>query len=356
MHIGYAFNGYLSDLKLDENGVIASTPDGNATYSWAIIRELQRNFNKVYRLMPNLDKYAEENDQMLFTFAAEERKKMMKKLRNVDVFNENLPKLDLVILEWRWPIPGKNTSNDINKEGYSLDLKIQELILNMYKGKVIVLDLDYKMSVQDILDERILAVFELGYKNTDMKKVHHVEIPFDFREMKLDFVENPITDLIYIGNRYERDNSVDEWLNPLAKIGYKVSCFGNWKEKGRDSEKRWPDICFGNRLQVKDFHIAYENSRCTILLAKDEYYKYGFMTARILESILFGCIPIGLRKHKRIEKYLPDNLIVEDVSEVIEIINMAKDNKWRERQIRSLRQRLSFMDSKFFYNKLKIFM
>lgn len=349
MRIGYAFYGNLYDNKIDKNGNLNSTPNGNAIYSWSIIRCLQQHNHRVFRLMPNLDKYANEYNKKLFIFATKEREKMMRNLVNVD--SDNLPKLDLVLLEWRWPIYGKNTSNDINKEEYTPDLKIQEMILEKYAGKVIVFDLDYKMTEQDINDDRIKAVFELGYKNTDIEKVHHVEIPFDFREMKPKFME-PIRDIIYIGNRYERDNSIDEYLYPLAESGYKVQCYGNWLEKGRNSKEKWPKIDFGKRLQVKDFNITYGVSRCTILLVKEEYYKYSFMTMRILESILFGCLPIGLSKFKEIERFLPEYLIADDIDGIIQIIEMSKDEQWRRNEINKLVNKLRFMDVKFFYDKL----
>ena len=42
MKIGYSYWGYLGDTKYDKNGKMASTPDGNAIYSWSIIYQLMK--------------------------------------------------------------------------------------------------------------------------------------------------------------------------------------------------------------------------------------------------------------------------------------------------------------------------
>ena len=55
MNIGYSFWGYLGDLKFDPEGNLASTPDGNAFYSWSIISEALKRGYSVKRIMPDRD-------------------------------------------------------------------------------------------------------------------------------------------------------------------------------------------------------------------------------------------------------------------------------------------------------------
>ena len=45
MNVGYSYWGFLGDKKLDEKFNEVSTPDGNAFYSWSIIREIQKRGN-----------------------------------------------------------------------------------------------------------------------------------------------------------------------------------------------------------------------------------------------------------------------------------------------------------------------
>ena len=75
MKIGYGFWGFLGDKKFNNKGEEISTPDGNAFYSWSILRALQKAGHKVYALMPDRDAPGiEKVGQNLFkTFAMEER-------------------------------------------------------------------------------------------------------------------------------------------------------------------------------------------------------------------------------------------------------------------------------------------
>ena len=204
MRIGYSFYGYLADVKMDEYYNEVSTPDGCATYAWSIIKELQNRGHEVFRLMQNNDKYAigELGEESFSSFAKKERY-----LAYTNLIKKVPRDLDLVLMEWRWPIPGRNTSKDRHLENYQLDLEIQEMLLEKYKGKIIALDLDYKMTKKDISDSRIKKVFELGYKHIYEPKASHIFIPFDFRLINSLKFNEPDIDLIYIGNRYERDRN-----------------------------------------------------------------------------------------------------------------------------------------------------
>src|SRR4030065_192501 len=165
MNIGYSFWGYLADEKYDDNGDKVSTPDGNAFYSWTIITALQDAAHETFRLMPDRDEFYVGilGIDAFYMFAKEDRYRAYGNLREV---NENT-ELDLVLLEWRWPIEGRNYG-----EGHTQpDLDIQNVILNKYAGKIIVLDIDYKMTEKDILDDRIKAVVDFGFKNEKINKV-----------------------------------------------------------------------------------------------------------------------------------------------------------------------------------------
>ena len=53
---GYSYWGFLGDTKMDKDGNLLSTPDGNAFYSWSIIRQLQKDGYVVVQVMPDRDR------------------------------------------------------------------------------------------------------------------------------------------------------------------------------------------------------------------------------------------------------------------------------------------------------------
>lgn len=397
MKIGYSFWGYLGDTKYDLQGNVASTPDGNAFYSWSIINKLQEEGHRVYSIMPDRDYSAfchkTENGKHLFdSWCKEQRQTSYGYMDNIwgnDSFIRDgdysliqsmvknnqlygyiahfLDEVDIVLHEWRMPIPGRNIAlSDEDYVDYQPDLDIQNCILKYFgehnDKKLIIFDLDYKLDVNELNKLQNggnnIYVFELGYKlNSKYPQCFHVEIPFDFRyinEFDLTRYKEPYINLVYVGNRYERDWCIDKYI-PTEIRGVKV--YGNWKESGRDSEKRWPNIKFGNRAQTADMDSIYGNSKATILLAKKEYLENSFMTARILEAIFYGSVPLFIEEYGKetIEKYagkLAPYLTVKSKADVIDCVYALEDDDLRIKTIKYLREHLKFMDVENFVNKI----
>lgn len=397
MKIGYSFWGYLGDTKYDLQGNVASTPDGNAFYSWSIINKLQEEGHRVYSIMPDRDYSAfchkTENGKHLFdSWCKEQRQTSYGYMDNIwgnDSFIRDgdysliqsmvknnqlygyiahfLDEVDIVLHEWRMPIPGRNIAlSDEDYVDYQPDLDIQNCILKYFgehnDKKLIIFDLDYKLDVNELNKLQNggnnIYVFELGYKlNSKYPQCFHVEIPFDFRyinEFDLTRYKEPYINLVYVGNRYERDWCIDKYI-PTEIRGVKV--YGNWKESGRDSEKRWPNIKFGNRAQTADMDSIYGNSKATILLAKKEYLENSFMTARILEAIFYGSVPLFIEEYGKetIEKYagkLVPYLTVKSKADVIDCVYALEDDDLRIKTIKYLREHLKFMDVENFVNKI----
>ncbi len=383
MKIGYSFWGYLGDIKYDKFGDIASTPDGNAFYSWSIINKLQEDGHEVYGLMPDRDGVV--NTEHLFdSWCREPRLRAYKNMKNIwskqeyeNIHSMNISEMqqhiydalnnldiDIVLHEWRMPIPGRNIDVE-NVEDYQPDLDIQNHILNYFgkhsEKKLIIFDLDYKLdvSVFDNLPNygKNIYVFELGYKlSNKFEDAIHVEIPFDFRYINefnpLDL--HPHDNLVYVGNRYERDWCIDKYI-PTEING--VTVYGNWVESNRDSKEKWPKIRFGKRIQTAEMRNAYGHSKATILLAKKEYLENSFMTARVLEAIFYGCVPLFIEEYGKetIEKYAGEFapfLTVKNKADVINCVYALKDEKSRAKVIKYLRKHLEFMDVSNFVKKI----
>ena len=217
MKIGYSYWGYLGDTKYDLQGNVASTPDGNAFYSWSIINKLQEDGHKVYSIMPDRDYPAFYYGKYLFdSWCTEQRKSAYSNICNIwynydfittdsyykirSMVRDNqlygyiasaLDNMDVVLHEWRMPIPGRNINvSDDDYINYQPDLDIQNCILRYFgehpNKKLIIFDLDYKLDVNELGKlpggGRNIYVFELGYKlSNKYSNAFRVEIPFDFR-------------------------------------------------------------------------------------------------------------------------------------------------------------------------------
>lgn len=383
MRIGYGYWGFLGDKKCVEDAdgslVEVSTPDGNAFYSWSIIEELQKQGHIVMELMPDRDfvGYKRYGRELFGAWATDARFKAYEdlelgmdgyiaeanadgslKMLNVKM-NEDAQGLDYVLWEWRWPIPGRNdlATYKSNPSAFQPDFVLQEAWLNMLKAMhvpVIVLDLDYKLTRADIIKYSIAGVIELGdkWENNGLCMSRRLQIPFNFRHIHTFPIVAPEEDVVYVGNRYERDWCVNKYL-PKGSIVY-----GNWLEGNRDSKETWPHLTFRKRLQTAEMYEAYSKASVTPLLGKLEYCEHGFMTARIIEAVFYGCLPLMLKEFRYGEQYIPPRLrpclIVESKADVL---NAAKAYRAapdiREEAIEMLRYNLStLMSARQFVNEL----
>ena len=376
--VGYSYWGFLADVKLDYNYNELSTPDGNAFYSWSIIQELQKRNYEVLTIMPDRDKYAVEkyNKDAFSAWLTDKRYTAYNKCTHVkyfigdelEIFNTfdryELYKCDFIIHEWRMLIPGRNDLDSRNNANWQPDYFLQQCLLKyckLHDIKLFIFDLDYKLSESDIDGMNNIIILELGdkWKNSTIKS-KKVYIPFDFsgiNEFTPSQSDKRKFDLTYVGNRYERDWCIDKYIPETLRD---CIIYGNWTESGRDSENKWPLLKFGKRLQLRDMHDTYDSAVCTLLLAKEEYCKYHFMTARIIEAIFYGCVPLFIKEYgaNTINEFAgkyASLLVVKSKADVIKKINVFKnDNELYTNVLSYLRHRLQKMDvSKFIDNLLE---
>lgn len=385
MHkVGYSFWGYLGDIKYTPHNKPASTPDGNAFYSWCIIRELQKRNYDVIQVMPDRDFNSSlqnftafAKDDRVFAYQSTDKIQYLsvgndinsygvKNLSPSQIFNlwndVGLNKCDFILHEWRMKIPGRNLLEDIDNSDWQPDLYLQELLIEyceLNNIQLVIFDLDYKLTDEDISKfGNNVRIIELGTKLQELypKIAYKVYIPFDFSHME-DFDINKICskNLVYVGNRYERDWAITKYIPSELKD---VIIYGNWLESNRDSKEKWPYINFGGRIQPGQIHYAYEDTVATLLLAKDEYCKYGFMTARLLECLYYGCVPLFIIEYSKdvIHEYADfysQELTVKNKLDVIDMVyNLKYDSIYRYHIIEYLREYLEFMDVKYFIDKI----
>ena len=316
--VGYSYWGFLGDYKFDEDKDLVSTPDGNAFYSSSIIHSLQQAGYEVIQVMPDRDMpgYDSMRDFLFSSWGTKMRSVAYRKMTHnyvkkqpnwsvSDYFSwlerfwdvSGLRDAKFILHEYRFCIEGRNdTASFMNGEyGFQPDYMIQLALFNYcikHGVFVYIFDLDYK------LDEAVLdkwkanglkfKVVELGNKWAQRgDEALQVQIPFDWdvmlEEADIYSVFSKTKSICYVGNRYERDETVYKYLDPIGN----VDVYGKWLLGDVD----FSGLVFHGRVHVPQMKEAYRTHMATLLMAKQEYYEHEFMTARILEAVFYGCVP-----------------------------------------------------------------
>jgi hypothetical protein len=362
MRIGYSFWGFLGDHKI-KDGKEVSTPDGNASYSWSIMYEMLRRGYTIYQMQQDRDvegdkKFGKKN---YASFSQKKRMFVRDHEKRISA-NCSLPELDLLLVEWRFPISGRNCSVSQFDPLYQPDLDRQTEILRYYVGsktRVILWDLDHKLDRANELVWPVNAIIETSLKpiQNSIKRTT-VYPPFVIDDL-LQFPtlnSNETRKLVYVGSRYERDEMIDKWIAPISNIHPRdIEFYGNWTKEPCLSEckSKWPNIRYYDRITMRDFRDAYGTAAACPLLAKQSYLESGFITPRVWEAILFGTIPIGFKSHFGVEGYTLH--VAEDVKDFESIIDELAYISYEEKTVllEELADRVSFMDVKFFVDTLE---
>lgn len=386
VRLGYSFWGFLADRKV-EGGAEVSTPDGNAAYSWSILWEAQRRGWTTYLMQRNRDRelYSLTDGRGMFdAFSPQKRAQAYHGARRTVDVGDPFPELDVLLLEWRFPILGRNCdlapvdsaaaravagtdrspAYRYDPARHQPDLGRQLSLIEHYAGKIpiVVWDLDHKLTLEE---ERKMAewfrlgpaaIFETSFQPREQVwKRTRVEPPTVVADLLQHptLPADPARKLVYVGSRYERDDVIDEWIDPVAaRFPGQVFFYGKWPA---DSATRWPGIVFKDRIGMGGFRAAYGAAVACPLLAKRSYMKTGFVTPRLWEALLFGTLPIGLASHNEIGRYLDTAMIARDGGDMAHLVRWLSDvetstrDRWRRRAI----ERLEFMDARHFVNALE---
>ena len=98
---------------------------------------------------------------------------------------------------------------------------------------------------------------------------------------------------------------------------------------------------------------VYSKAAVTPLLAKEEYCKYSFMTARLIEAVFYGCVPLLIEEFelpfKFLEHDLVDILTIHSKEELVEKAKYYMEHPDERKEIiRILRNELRIFDAKYF--------
>jgi hypothetical protein len=292
MKIGYSCWGFLG-------AGVTDTPDGGRSHRATLINGLLDAGHQVVFLQANRDADEAGDD-----------------LGGRYVFDTGFPDVDVLMCEWRWPIPGRNTTA-CGTPGHTCDLHRQRDLLDHYtrhrRTPTLLWDKDLQMPARHRL--RALAhvtVCEAALHPRTGAKT----LLFPVSEHALDAAD-PIElararrdlPLVYIGNQYDRDEEFDQWFAPLA-AAFPHRVAGKWPSTGR-----WPALTFTGRMPFPQVRPLYRRSIATVLLAPGRLAACGQFTQRLGEAVLAGCLPLAPAYLRSVERVVPPELIMTDPSQ-----------------------------------------
>jgi hypothetical protein len=299
MRIGYSFWGFLG-------AGVTDTPDGGRSHRRTLVGGLRGLGHDLVFLQANRD-LTETGHDLTRTFT----------------WDDSFPDVDVLFLEWRWPIPGR-TDIPCGSPRHCCDLHRQDELVRHYTMQrgvpTVVWDKDQQLGCDSLLMQLphvricepalfpapgrtrlLIPVADAALENADPQ--HLAGLPRDIP-------------LIYVGNQYDRDDAFDSFFaSAAAHVPHLVA--GKWPGTGR-----WPHVAFTGRVPFTDVEALHRRALATVLLAPDRYATRGQFTQRTFESVLAGCLPLGPAVLRGVETIVPPGLIVRDGAEVTDRITM----------------------------------
>ncbi|MEV0915720.1 hypothetical protein AB0I93_15825 [Streptomyces sp. NPDC049967] len=302
MKIGYSFWGFLG------NGV-TNTPDGGRSHR-----------------RPFIDALLARGHDIVFLQADRDRLEAGEDLGGAYTFDDGLPGIDALFLEWRWAIPGRNTTQ-CGSEGHTCDLHRQAQLINHYTV--------WHTTPTVIWDKDRTLRSESVWRRTAHTRVCEAALApsHGARSLLFPVAEDLLTQanpvalaaqrrdlaLGYVGNQYDRDESFDRFFAPAAaRVEHLVA--GKWTKTDR-----WPHVRFVGRIPFEAAASVYGRSLATVLMLPERYAAVGQMTQRIFEAVLAGCLPLAPANIRFADRFVPKELVVRSGSDVVERLSYLRE-------------------------------
>lgn len=295
--IGYSFWGFLG-------AGVTDTPDGGRSHRRVLVDGLRSRGHDLVFLQPDRD-YTEAGLDLSETYT----------------WDVGLPDIDVLFLEWRWPIPGRNTTW-CGAVGHTCDLHRQQELLDHYtraRGTLTILwDKDRQLPAEDPLRTTgNVVVCEAAAHPTSGA----VSLLFPVADAALTAADPSAlavrprdTPLAYVGNQYDRDAAFDAFFAPAAASHQHVVA-GKWTRMDA-----WPHVSFIGRVPFTEVAQIYGRSLATVSLLPDRYVRAGQMTQRLVEAVLVGCLPLTPATIRSAEQFTPRRLHVANGAEVTTMV------------------------------------
>ena len=269
MRLGYSFWGFLGPG-------ITDTPDGGRSHRRTLINGLTGSGHRVVFLQANRDlREARQDLQYRYTW------------------DTGFPDIDALFLEWRWPVPGRNTTL-CSAPGHTCDLHRQDELLARYtiaqQVPTIIWDKDLQLPAGSPLRSLPnVTVCEAALAPGPGA----VSLLFPVDDNQIDQADpaalaalpRPLP-LVYAGNQYDRDDAFSAFFAPAAaRHAHRVA--GKWTRTAD-----WPQVNFTGRCSFPEVRELHQSALATMLLLPARYARAGQMTQRLPEAVLAGCLPV----------------------------------------------------------------
>ncbi|MFC5188096.1 CgeB family protein, partial [Actinomadura harenae] len=297
MKIGYSFWGFLG------NG-ITDTPDGGRSHRATLINGLLDAGHQVVFLQANRDLIEAGDD-----------------LGGRYTWRSAFPDIDVLMVEWRWPIPGRNTT-PCGAPGHTCDLHRQDELLQRYTldGRVptVLWDKDLQLPADSPLRGLAhVAVCEAALHPGPAA----ASLLFPVADQALDTADPEALacqprdlPLVYVGNQYDRDEAFARLFAPVAaKAAHRVA--GKWPHTSA-----WPHVNFVSRVPFPEVARLHGRALATMLLTPDRLAARGQYTQRLFEAVLAGCLPIAPAYLASVLRVVPPELVVADADEALDVL------------------------------------
>ncbi|HZN18533.1 MAG TPA: hypothetical protein VFB84_10180 [Micromonosporaceae bacterium] len=229
------------------------------------------------------------------------------------------------MLEWRWPLPGRNTTA-CGSPGHTCDLHRQAELVDYYLRTrclpTVVWDLDRQLPASDPLRAHPNAtVCELALRPTPSATTLLCPVP----DAALDAADpaalaarpRPVS-LVYVGNQYDRDEAFNHFFAPAARrLDHLVA--GKWTRT-----QAWPQVSFAGRCAFDQVATIHDRALATVLLLPGRYARVGHMTSRWFEALLAGCLPVVPASIACREAFAPPSLFAADADEVVDRVQWLR--------------------------------
>jgi hypothetical protein len=239
---------------------------------------------------------------------------------------DEYPSLDYLLVRWRWNLGIENDER----------LLRQSSAIEHYVGtntKIFIWDEDFKMSQAErnsiFGGAKNVSYIEISEVAKEDDSLIHVPVPLKIDRKKsllrvLDKAGSGAGDhldanlsLAYVGNNYDREEFVQRYIEPVARmLPGKVHVYGNWLKKDLSVSARMPNICYHPKASKSLCDWLYQHATAVPMLAKQIYFDKGHITPRMYEVVSSGGIPIGFSDFLHAEQYF--RVIVSSAEELYE--------------------------------------
>ncbi len=313
MLIGYSFWGFLGPG-------ITDTPDGGRSHRATLVDGLLRRGHDVVFLQVDRDRLEAGHD-----------------LTDTYRWDSGFPQIDVLFLEWRWPISGRNTT-DCGTAGHTCDLHRQAELLAHYTDRgvrTIVWDKDRRLPAEHPLrTARHVVICEAALYPSHGS----TRLLFPVDDSVLDAVDPTALargdrdlDLVYVGNQYDRDDAFSTYFLPAARVHPRHLVAGKWTDT-----TAWPRVRFVGRVGFTEVELLHRRAVSTILLLPERYAAVGQMTQRIIEAVTTGCLPLTPTNIRGAGTFVPKPLLISSGEETAGRVAVMRGLYGRARHVELL--------------------